>query len=215
MKTTAVLGGLALALGMALPVAAQPPDVTEAVQAQMGPGSGGPGMGGPGMGGPGMGGPGMEGRGGWQKHARHGHMRRGRSVIFSALRNQKELGLSPQQVSSLQQLGMDARRASIKRRADGQLARLDLFGLLRAEPVDMGKVEAKVREIERLKADGAIARIRTNEAAKAQLSPEQREKLKTLRAARWQRGSGGGRRSGGEGGGDGGSGEPSSMQERS
>jgi Spy/CpxP family protein refolding chaperone len=136
-------------------------------------------------------------------------MRRGRSVIGMALRNQKELGLSAQQVSSLQQLGLDARRASIKRRADAQLAKLDLFSLLRAEPVDMGKVEAKVREVERLKADGAIARIRTNEAAKAQLSADQREKLKTLRAARWQR------RGGGEGGVDGGSEEPSAMQERS
>ena len=202
MKTTAAIGALALVLGLTLPVAAQSPDVTQAVQAQMGPGGGGPDRGGPGM-------QGERGRGGRQKHARHGHMRRGRSVIFMALRNQKELGLSPQQVSSLQQLGTDARRASIKQKADAQLAKLDLFGLLRAEPVDMGKVEAKVREVERLKADGAIARIRTNEAAKAQLTPDQREKLKTLRAARWQR------RGGGEGGIDGGSEEPSAMQERS
>ena len=202
MKTTAAIGALALVLGLTLPVAAQSPDVTQAVQAQMGPGGGGPDRGGPGM-------QGARGRGGWQKHARHGHMRRGRSVIFMALRNQKELGLSPQQVSSLQQLGTDARRASIKQKADAQLAKLDLFGLLRAEPVDMGKVEAKVREVERLKADAAIARIRTNEAAKAQLTPDQREKLRTLRAARWQR------RGGGEGGIDGGSEEPSAMQERS
>lgn len=190
MRTIAALGVLALVLGLTLPVAAQSPDATEAVQAQMGPGGGGPGMGGPGMGGPGM--QGERGHGGWQKGSGHRHMRRGRSVVFMALRNQKELGLSTQQVSSLQQLGMDARRASIKRRADAQLAQLDLFGLLRAEPADMGKVEAKVREIERFKADGAIARIRTNEAAKAQLSPEQREKLKTLRASRWQRRGGGG-----------------------
>jgi Spy/CpxP family protein refolding chaperone len=136
-------------------------------------------------------------------------MRRGRSIIFMALRNQKELGLSPQQVSSLQQMGMDAARAGIKRRADGQLARLDLMSLMRAEPVDMTKVEAKIRDIEKLKADGAIARIRTNEAAKAQLTPDQREKLKTLRMARWQR------RSGGEGAGDGGGEAPSAFQERS
>jgi protein CpxP len=202
MRATAALGALALVLGLTLPVAAQAPDMTQAVQAQMGPGGGGPDRGGPGM-------QGERGRGGWHGHSRHGHMRRGRSVIFMALRNQKELGLSAQQVTSLQQLGLDARRASIKPRADAQLAKLDLFSLLRAEPVDMGKVEAKVREIERLKADGAIARIRTNEAAKAQLSAEQREKLKTLRAARWQR------RGGGEGGIDGGSEEPSAMQERS
>jgi Spy/CpxP family protein refolding chaperone len=210
MRTTAVLGGLALVLGLTLPVAAQSPATTDAMQVQMGPGMGGPGMGGPGMGGPGRGGPGMQGeKGQGGEHGRfgHGHMRRGRSVVFMALRNQKELGLSAQQVSSLEQLGMDSRRASIKRRADAQLTRLDLFGLLKTEPVDMGKVEAKVREVERFKADGIIARIRTNEAAKSQLTAEQREKLKTLRAGRWH-----GR---GEGGGAGGSDEPSKLQKRS
>lgn len=207
MRTMGALGALALVLGLTLPAAAQSPEMTDAVQVQMGPGGGGPGMGGPGGGGPGM--QNERGRGGWQKHAGHRHMRRGRSIVFMALRNQKELGLSPQQVSSLQQLGMDAGRASIKRRADGQLAKLDLFGLLRAEPVDMAKVEAKIRDIERLKADGAIARIRTNEAAKAQLTPDQREKLKSLRAARWKQ------RGGGEGEGDGGSEEPSALHDRS
>ena len=208
MKTIAALGALAVILGLTLPAMAQSPATSEAVQAQAGPG-GGPGMGGPG---PGQrpGGPGMRGeRSGWQRHAGRHHMRRGRSIIFMALRNQKELGLSPQQVSSLQQMGMDAARAGIKRRADGQLARLDLMSLMRAEPVDMTKVEAKIRDIEKLKADGAIARIRTNEAAKAQLTPDQREKLKTLRMARWQR------RSGGEGAGDGGGEAPSAFQERS
>jgi periplasmic protein CpxP/Spy len=207
MRTRGALGAMALVLGLTLPVAAQSPATSDAVQAQMGPGGGGPGMGGPGQGGPGM--HNERGRGGWQKHAGHRHMRRGRSIVFMALRNQKELGLSPQQVSSLQQMGMDAGRASIKRRADGQLAKLDLLGLLRAEPVDMAKVEAKIRDIERLKADGAIARIRTNEAAKAQLTPDQREKLKTLRAARWQH------RGGGEGGGDGDSEAPSALHDRS
>jgi len=181
MKTTAVLGGLALVLGLTLPVAAQSPDTADAIKVQMGPGMGQPGMGGPGMGGPGM--QAERGHGGWHGRLGHGHMRRGRSVVFMALRNQKELGLSAQQVSSLQQLGMDSRRATVRRRADAQLAQLDLVGLLRAEPVDMGKVEAKVREIERFKADGIMARIRTNEAAKAQLTTEQRDKLKTLRAA--------------------------------
>jgi Spy/CpxP family protein refolding chaperone len=193
-------------VGLALPAMAQSPDSTEAMPVQMGPG-GGPGGGGPGMRGPGM--QGEKGSGGWHGRSGRGHMRRGRSVILMALRHQKELALSPQQVSSLEQLGLDARRASIKRRADAQLARLDLFSLLRAEPVDMAKVEAKVREIERFRADGAVARIRTNEAAKAQLSPDQREKLKSLRAARWQR------RGGGEGDGDGGSGTPSAFEERS
>jgi Spy/CpxP family protein refolding chaperone len=207
MRTIGALGALALVLGLTLPAMAQSPATSDAMQVQMGPGGGGSGMGGPGRGGPGM--QSQKGHGGWQRHAGHRHMRRGRSIVFMALRNQKELGLSPQQVSSLQQLGMDAGRASIKRRADGQLAKLDLFALMKAEPVDMAKVEAKIRDIERLKADGAIARIRTNEAAKAQLTPDQREKLKTLRAARGQR------RGGGEGGGDGTSETPSALHDRS
>jgi Spy/CpxP family protein refolding chaperone len=208
MRTIAALGALAVILGLTLPAMAQSPATTEAVQAQAGPG-GGPAMGGPGPG-RGPGGPGMHGeRGGWQRHAGRHHMRRGRSIIFMALRNQKELGLSPQQVSSLQQMGMDAARAGIKRRADVQLARLDLMSLMRAEPVDMAKVEAKIRDIEKLKADGAIGRIRTNEAAKAQLTPDQREKLKTLRMARWSR------QGGGAGAGDGRSEAPSAFQERS
>lgn len=208
MKTIAALGAVAVILGLTLPAMAQSPATTEAVQAQAGPG-GGPGMGGPGPG-RGPGGPGMGSeRGGWQRQAGRHHMRRGRSIIFMALRNQKELGLSPQQVSSLQQMGMDAARAGIKRRADVQLARLDLMSLMRAEPVDMAKVEAKIRDIEKLKGDGAIARVRTNEAAKAQLTADQREKLKTLRMARWSRPGGG------EGAGDGSSEAPSAFQERS
>lgn len=203
MKTLATLGALALVLGLTLPVAAQSSETTEAVQAQMGPGGGGPG-------GPGMGGPGMQrgqGPGGWQRHAGHGHMRRGgRSIVFMALRYQKELGLSPQQVSSLQQLGMDAARAGIQRQANAKLARLDLMAMLRTSPVDMAKVEAKVRDMERLRADGMIARIRTNEAAKAQLSADQQEKLKSLRMSGWQR------RGGGEGDGDG---QPSAFEEHS
>ena len=202
MKTIGALGALALMLGLALPGAAQSPETPEAMRAQMGPGGGGPGMGGPGM---------QDERGWGRGHGpfRHGHMGPGRSVVFMALRHQKELGLSAQQVSSLQQLGMEARRAVIKRRADVQLAQLDLVSLLRVEPVDMEKMEAKVREMERLKADGLIDRIRTNDAAKAQLTPEQREQLKTLRAGWWQR------RGGREGAGAGGSDERPSMGERS
>jgi Spy/CpxP family protein refolding chaperone len=111
------------------------------------------------------------------------------------LMNRQELGLTTQQVDSLRKLGMDSRRASIRRKADVQIAKLDLMSLRFSDPVDMGKIEAKVREIEKLKGDGSIARIRTAEAAKAQLTAEQKEKLKSLRPTR-----GGPRRGSGEGG---------------
>jgi len=184
MRANAVLGGLLLVLGLTVPVTAQTSDVALAIHEEDAAGRA--------MGGLSM--QGGRGFGGWQQSAGQGQMRRSRSFIGMVLRHRQELGLSPQQVESLQRLGMDFRRAAIRRTADGQLAQLDLMELRRNDPVDMGKVEAKVREIERMRADGRIAAIRTTEQAKAQLTAEQKEKLKGLWAARWQRmrqGSGG------------------------
>ena len=182
MRANAVLGGLLLVLGLTVPAAAQTSDVALAIHEDAGRAMDGASM------------QGRQGVSGWQQRAGQGQMRRGRSFIGMVLRHRQELGLSPQQVESLQKLGMDFRRAAIRGRADRQLAQLDLMELRRSDPVDMGKVEAKVREIERRRADGRIAAIRTTEQAKAQLTTEQKEKLKGLWAARWQRmrqGSGG------------------------
>ena len=120
----------------------------------------------------------------WQRHGRHHRMP---SLAAIALRHRAELGLNPQQVESLQKLQLDARRAAVQGRANAELAALDLGGLLRSEPVDMAKVEAKVREREKLRADGRLAFIRANEQGKAQLTTDQRDKLRALRAARWER----------------------------
>jgi Spy/CpxP family protein refolding chaperone len=113
------------------------------------------------------------------------------------LRHRDELGLSPTQVQSLEKLRGDYMREAIRREADRKVARLDLFALLRPDPADPGKpvemtpVETKIREIEKMRADAQLARIRTIEAGKAQLTPDQRTKLAGLMAqlrSRWQRG---------------------------
>ena len=172
MRTTGMLVGLALMLGLTMPVAAAPPDMVQAADDGMGRGGNRPGMQAPG------------GPGGWQRGFGHFQGHRRPSFIRMVLMNRQELGLTTQQVDSLRNLGMDSWRAAIRRRADLQLARLDLMSLRFSDPVDMGKIEAKVREIEKLRGDGSIARIRTVEAAKAQLTAEQREKLKGLRPMR-------------------------------
>jgi Spy/CpxP family protein refolding chaperone len=174
MRVKEVLGGLAVVLGLTMPVAAAPPDIAATAHPQVGRS---------------MDRSAMQGQrhfGGWQRHMRHGHSRRGRSVIGFALRHRQELSLTPQQVETFKKLGMDSRRAAIRAAADRKVAQLDLMSLRQSDPVDMGKVEAKVREIERLRADSRVAAIRTDEQAKAQLTPEQREKLKGLAAARGQ-----------------------------
>jgi Spy/CpxP family protein refolding chaperone len=96
------------------------------------------------------------------------------------LMNRQELGLTPQQIESLRKLGLDSWRAAIRRNAELRLAQVDLLGLRLSDPVDMGKVETKVREIEKLKGDGSIARVRTAEDARAQLTADQRAKLRSL-----------------------------------
>ncbi len=130
------------------------------------------------------------GRHGEYRHAsgrHHRHMGARRPTYAGiALRHRAELGLNPQQVQTLEKLTMDGARSVIQRRADLQVAALDLMSLRRADPVDLAKVEAKVREIEKMRADGQIARIRADEQGKAQLTADQREKLKTIAAARGQ-----------------------------
>ena len=182
MRTSAILAGLALMLGLAAPVAAvaaEPPDMSPAANEGAGAGGHRPGM------------QGGRHHGGWQRNMEHSqrgrsHGHRRPSFIGMLLRNQQQLGLTAQQVDSLRKMGMDARRAEIRRSADRQVAQVDLMSLRFTDPVDMGKVEAKVREIEKLKGDGTIARFRTAEAAKAQLTPEQKEKLKGMWTSRMQ-----------------------------
>src|SRR5262249_43328813 len=168
-------GGLALVLGMTLPAAAQAPDAapqgTDGVQvAQAQAPSPGPGMGQHRPGG-------MRGHGGWHHHKMH-RMHRF-SLAGLALRHQKALGLSSAQVDSLRKLGTDSRRDAIKRQADRKLAELDLRTLMMPDPADankardLSKIEAKVREIEKLRADGRVAQIRTMEQSRQVLTPEQ------------------------------------------
>ena len=98
------------------------------------------------------------------------------------LRNRDKLGLSDAQVRNLEQLRNDFQKESIRKDADLRVAEMDLNALLEAQNVDMAKVEAKVREIERLRADLRIARIRAIEKGKEQLTADQRKKLQELLA---------------------------------
>ena len=102
--------------------------------------------------------------------------------ISMIIRNREKLGLSSEQVKNLERLRNALEKESIRKEADIRVARMDLQSLLEAQPVDMTKVEAKVHEIERLRADLRFARIRTVQKAKEQLSADQRQKLEELLA---------------------------------
>jgi hypothetical protein len=105
-----------------------------------------------------------------------------RAPISLMLRNRERLGLTAEQVKHLEQVRNDFAKESIRNEASLRIAELDLASLLEAQPVDMPRVEAKIRDIERIRADLRIARVRSIEKGKAQLSAEQRRKLQELEA---------------------------------
>jgi Spy/CpxP family protein refolding chaperone len=101
-------------------------------------------------------------------------------VISLLLRNREKIGLSEEQVKKLEQLRSDFEKETIRNEADIRVAEIDLNNFLQAPSPDLAKVEAKIRDIERLRADLRIARIRAIQKGKTLLSADQRKKLEEL-----------------------------------
>ena len=101
-------------------------------------------------------------------------------VISMMLRNREKLGLSEDQVAKLEQLRADFEKVSIRNDADIRVAEIDLTNLLQSQNGELAKIEAKIREIERLRADLRIARVRAVEKAKALLTADQKRKFYDL-----------------------------------
>ena len=115
----------------------------------------------------------------WERVGPRGS-REERPVISQILNNREALGLSTDQVRKLEQLRDGFQRLSIRNDADLRIIELDIAALLENDPVDLAKLEAKMREGEKLRTDLRIARVRTIEQAKGQLNAEQKKKLQEL-----------------------------------
>ncbi len=115
----------------------------------------------------------------WERVGPRG-AREDRPVISQMLNNKDALGLSADQVRRLEQLRDNFSRQTIRNEADLRILELDMGALLDNEPVDMAKLETKMREEEKLRTDLRIARIRAIEQGKALLNAEQRKKLTEL-----------------------------------
>ena len=103
--------------------------------------------------------------------------REDRPLITQILNYRDYLGLSAEQVKKLEQLRDTFQRQSIRNDADVRIIELDIAALLESPTVDVAKVEAKIREAEKLRADLRIARVRIIEQAKSVLTAEQRKKF--------------------------------------
>ncbi|MBE7415759.1 MAG: PDZ domain-containing protein [Deltaproteobacteria bacterium] len=94
----------------------------------------------------------------------------------------KSLDLTPEQKARATEIYTNFRKQAIRTGADVKIARLELHQLLKAEPVNMENVTAKVNEITRKQADLMMAGIRGVEEFKKTLTPEQRGQLRDMLA---------------------------------
>lgn len=94
------------------------------------------------------------------------------------LKHQKEIGLSPEQVTKLKGLQMDFTRARIRAEADISVAEAELAALMEDEKADLASLEGKVKQSEALRSTLRMAVIKAKRDALAVLTPEQREKQK-------------------------------------
>lgn len=103
-----------------------------------------------------------------------------RPLISLMLLHRDQLGLSAGQVESLERLRADFARHAREREADIGAAERELSELLAADQVDLGRVEASLRQIEGLRAELRLERLRTIERGKARLTPGQLSHLRDL-----------------------------------
>jgi Spy/CpxP family protein refolding chaperone len=88
-----------------------------------------------------------------------------------------DLDLSDEQRERIRDLHDAQRRKAVQRRADMQLARLDLGKLMREDRPNSASVSMAIGRIARLHEEGLKARVETHLQARALLTPEQRQKL--------------------------------------
>ena len=101
-------------------------------------------------------------------------------LITTMLYWKEQLELTPEQQRSLRELRANFEKESIRRTSEIDVAELELKGLLEQDTPDLVKVEAQVKQVALLQSDLRVARIKTIEAGKALLTPEQRGTLERL-----------------------------------
>ncbi len=90
------------------------------------------------------------------------------------------LGLTEEQAEQLRKITMDARKTTLRKRADMQINQIELRELMRSENPPRKQVKQKVQEISHLRGEMMEARIDCLLSAKSILTPEQHRKALEL-----------------------------------
>jgi Spy/CpxP family protein refolding chaperone len=107
------------------------------------------------------------------------------------------LGLDDKQKDAIIEIKHRVMKDTIRKKADKQIANIELRDLLRKDTVDMKAVEAALKKIETLKTEIRLSHIKAKEEIKSKLTPDQRKKLKEMMEMRHGGMMGGGMMGGG------------------
>jgi len=118
----------------------------------------------------------MRGRRGMHGMMRHGMHRGGHAR--GMLARWAQLDLTEAQRTKLRDLHEAQARKAVQRRADMQLARMDLHKLLREDRPSSASVNAQIDKLTRLHADQLRAMVDTRMQARSLLTPEQAKQLR-------------------------------------
>ncbi|MEN6423160.1 MAG: periplasmic heavy metal sensor [Smithella sp.] len=91
------------------------------------------------------------------------------------------LNLDEKQREALKKIENNISKEMIRKRADEQIAEIELQELLDKDTVDLKAVEAKLKQIETVKTEAQLIVIKFEENMKAKLTAGQREMLKKIR----------------------------------
>lgn len=111
--------------------------------------------------------------------------------FFSADALKEGLNLNDDQTKKLHDLFIDYRKGSIQKRANLQVAEIELEEMIADPKLDLSKIEKKAREKEALETDMLMFRVRSMAKAKEFLSDVQYDKFRSMIERRMSMSGGG------------------------
>ena len=125
---------------------------------------------------------GMRGKG----HAKAGELHLlGGPALFA--HSEEKLDLTEKQVEDLKALKRDFQKSAIEKKAQIEIARVELNELMDQKSIDFGKIKAKISQIADMEKEIRLAHLTNIERSHKMLTTEQLEKAQTLKMGRGSR----------------------------
>ena len=98
----------------------------------------------------------------------------------SPMEKLKALGLDEKQNEAVKAIHFRTKKEMVRKRADAEVAEIELKEILSKDPVDLTAAETAVKKIEGLKSAMKMLHIKAKEEIKSNLTPEQKKKFMSM-----------------------------------